>query len=147
MKSALWLWQIYHIRCCTLTRSDQTWSDQAKPSQARRGATKCWDCRANLGNMVKFQLGVSKAFTAVGRRTYVVWHTISRSVHLSVLSERPQVRPDLLVGSSWRWGVKFFTANCVIKTLRRKLRAEFSRSTRRPMLRCRIWWTNQKINF
>lgn len=120
MKSALWLWQIYHIRWHTLTRSDPT-----RPDQAARGGegTKLEPSAeivgANLGNMVKFQLGVSKAFTAVGR-TYTVRihnnHTEVCPIYSSIcLSARRwyAAAADLLVGSSWRWGVKFFTTNCV----------------------------------
>lgn len=79
MKSALWLWQIYHIRA---------WScrpESGSGQELRAG----W--QANLVNMVKFQLG---------------GHSSWSGQHVRTLCGN-------LVGSSWRWGVKFFTANCV----------------------------------
>lgn len=140
MKSALWLWQIYHIRC-TLTRSDPTRPDQAgrggegRGEERRQSRTKCWDCRANLGNMVKFQLGASakrsQQLVGVPARIHCVYTTDTSLSNMFVhLFVRTQVTRSgcWLVGRQFmrRWGVKFFTANCV-KISRRKLRAEFDR--------------------
>lgn len=108
----------------TLTHTDQIRSDQTWPSWRGKARRQSLNQVLRLSgriwaNMVKFQLGVSKAFTAVGR-TYTVRihnnHTEVCPIYSSIcLSARRwhAAAADLLVGSSWRWGVKFFTTNCV----------------------------------
>lgn len=115
----------------TLTHTDQIRPDQTRADQAggaRRGDkawTKCWDCRGEFGQhgqvSIRRQQSVHSSWSGcLPARTYTVRihnnHTEVCPIYSSIcLSARRwhAAAADLLVGSSWRWGVKFFTTNCV----------------------------------
>lgn len=139
----------------TLTHTDQIRPDQTRPSWRGKARRQSLNQVLRLSgriwaNMVKFQLGVSKAFTAVGRTYTVRIHNNHREV--CPIYMRPSVCPP--AGDTQRlltcWQavhdaeVLNFSQPTALKFSRRKLRAEFDRLRTDPMSHMA---NGPKINF